>query len=127
MARPGCLLARCLQRFLVGAATAAAVIVAGCAAPASTTAPDAAPRRAQGSMLGLDLTLLATQDMSVVPGTASRNAATLIAPAAGREGRVELRKLGIDFSLPVGRDPAHDGRAVATAALLEVSAIEMFG
>ena len=233
MARPGCLLARCLQRFLVGAATAAAVIVAGCAAPASTTAPDAAPRRAdpgaapartdadfaglrrcmdnllldygvrdisvsveeigdpsdrvdagtrellmaavsgmtqrsrairlmaadknggaargqparaggdslaaaaqyalrgtlraQGSTLGLDLTLLATQDMSVVPGTASRNAATLIAPAAGREGRVELRKLGIDFSLPVGRDPAHDARAVATAALLEVSAIEMFG
>jgi hypothetical protein len=82
---------------------------------------------AGATVLGLDLTLLATQDMSVVPGTASRNAATLVAPAAGREGRVELRKFGVDFSLPTGSDPARDGRAVATRALLDVAAIELFG
>jgi hypothetical protein len=86
-----------------------------------------APGHAGATVLGLDLTLLATQDMSVVPGTASRNAATLVAPTAGREGRVELRKFGVDFSLATSSDPARDGRAIATRALLDVAAIEVFG
>jgi hypothetical protein len=79
------------------------------------------------TVLTLDLTLFTTQDMSVVPGAASRNAVTLVAPGQGSEGRVELRKFGIDFSLPAGGDPARDGRATATRALIEVAAIEMFG
>lgn len=87
----------------------------------------ATPGNTSATVLTLDLTLFTTQDMSVVPGTASRNAVTLTAPAAGREGRVELRKFGVDFSLPAGPDAARDGRAVAMRALLEVAAIEMFG
>jgi hypothetical protein len=87
----------------------------------------ATPGNTAATVLTLDLTLLTTQDMSVVPGTASRNAVTLLAPAEGRPGRVELRKFGVDFSLPAGNDAARDGRSVATRALLEVAAIEMFG
>jgi hypothetical protein len=86
----------------------------------------ATPGNTTTSVLTLDLTLLSTQDLSVVPGTVSRNAVTLVMSPDGREGRVELRKFGIDFSLAAG-DPARDARATATRALLEVAAIEMFG
>src|SRR5258705_955434 len=82
---------------------------------------------ASTTVLALDLALLTTQNMSVVPGTASRNVATLIAPSPGREGRVELHKFGVDFSLPTSGGSAREGRAVATRALLDVAAIEIFG
>jgi Domain of unknown function (DUF4384) len=74
------------------------------------------------SVLSLDLTLLATQDMSVVPGTSSRNAATLFERGAG--GRVDIRKLGVDYSLSAA---ANEGQERAVRALAELASIELFG
>lgn len=80
--------------------------------------------RSGATALGLDLTLLTTQDMSVVPGTTSRNTVTMILPAAGAAGRAELRKFGAQFSLPIG---AGEGRTPALRALMDLAAIELFG
>jgi Domain of unknown function (DUF4384) len=68
-----------------------------------------------GRTIGLDLTLLNTQDMSVVPGTATQNAAVL------KGTQAEFVKFGQSISVPVG-GVAHAQRAVA-----ELGAIELFG
>lgn len=80
--------------------------------------------RSGAGSLELDLTLLSTQDMSVVPGTTSRNAVSVVPPGAGTAGRAELRKFGAQFSLPVG---AGESRAPALRALMDLAAIEVFG
>lgn len=74
--------------------------------------------------LGLDLTLFDAQDMSVVPGTASRNTATLRDADGGTPAHAELRKFGTRFAVPVGQDAP---RAVASRALLDLGAIELIG
>jgi Domain of unknown function (DUF4384) len=68
-----------------------------------------------GHTVGLDLTLLTTQDMSVVPGAATQNAALL------RNGNAEFVKFGRAIVVPAG-GVAHAQRAVA-----ELAAIELFG
>jgi len=68
-----------------------------------------------GRAIGLDLTLLATQDMSVVPGIASQNAALL------KNGTAEFAKFGQTFAAPAG------GVAQAQRALAELAVIELFG
>jgi hypothetical protein len=68
-----------------------------------------------GRTLGLDLTLLTTQDMSVVPGTATQNAALL------KNGNAEFVKFGQAIAVPAG------GEAHAQRALAELAAIELFG
>ena len=68
-----------------------------------------------GRTVGLDLTLLNTQDMSVVPGTATQNAAVL------KGTQAEFVKFGQSIAVPVG------GVAHAQRALAELAAIEVFG
>ena len=68
-----------------------------------------------GRSIGLDLTLLTTQDMSVVPGTATQNAAVLL------DGKAEFVKFGQAFAVPAG------GVAQAQRALAEMAVIELFG
>lgn len=80
------------------------------------------PEGASG--LGLDLTLLSGRDTSVVPGTASHNSVAVLAPAADREGRVELRKFGAQFAVATGNDGA---ATRATRTLLELGAVETLG
>ncbi len=76
------------------------------------------------STLGLDLTLLTTQDMSVVPGTASHNAVTLPERGSGAAGRAEIRKFGMRFSLAAA---GGDTQAQALRALVDLASIELFG
>lgn len=76
------------------------------------------------SQLGIDLSLLTTQDFSVVPGVASRNAATLFKQGRSFDGRAELAKFGVNFGI------ASNGNAVtadSTKALIELTSIELFG
>jgi hypothetical protein len=65
--------------------------------------------------VSLDLTLLTTQDMSVVPGTATRNTAVL------RNGNAELAKFGQTIAVPAG------GVTQAQRALVELGVVELFG
>jgi peptidoglycan hydrolase-like protein with peptidoglycan-binding domain len=69
------------------------------------------------SVLSVDLSMLSTQDMSVVPGIATRNSAVLT-PGS----HAELRKFGAAFSVP-----ARDGQGEAVRAVVELAAIEIFG
>ena len=68
-----------------------------------------------GRTIALDLTLLTTQDMSVVPGTATQNAALL------RNGNAEFVKFGQAITVPSG------GVAQTQRALAERAVIELFG
>jgi hypothetical protein len=76
------------------------------------------------TVIGIDLTLLSAHDMSVVPGTASRNVMTLSGAAAGVAGHAEMRKFGTQFSLPAGTG---QGQAMALRALVDVATIELIG
>lgn len=76
------------------------------------------------TVIGVDLTLLATQDMSVVPGTASRTVMAWSASAAGAAGDAEMRKFGAQFRLPTGTG---QGQAQALRALVDVASIELIG
>jgi hypothetical protein len=71
--------------------------------------------------VGLDLSLLNTQDLSLVPGTATRNVIALRARAGATEQQGELRKFGQRFGFSA------EGAAAAARPLVELSAIELFG
>lgn len=75
------------------------------------------------SVLALDLTL-ATQDLSVVPGGATRNTALLLRHGAAFDGRVEMRKFGVAFGVAAA---GSDVLAQASRALAELASIELFG
>lgn len=66
--------------------------------------------------VGVDLTLLSTQDMAVVPGMAARNTAQL-----PERGRAEIRKFGLAYTLA-----AADAIA-ALRPLVQFAAIEFVG
>ncbi len=74
--------------------------------------------------LGIDLSLLNTQDMSIVPGTATHNVLTLRQRAGAADGQAEMRKFGQQFTFASSdRDPS----AAAVRSLVELATIELFG
>ena len=77
-----------------------------------------------GAQLGMDLTLLNTQDFSVVPGIASRNAALLFKQGRAFDGRAELQKFGIHFAVASSSGTVTSD---ASRALVELASIELFG
>ncbi|WP_280150897.1 DUF4384 domain-containing protein [Piscinibacter sp. XHJ-5] len=79
---------------------------------------------ASASILGIDLTMLTTQDLTVVPGIASRNQVILFKQGKGFDGDAEIRKFGINFSLSTG---TNEGQAQALRTLVEMASIELFG
>lgn len=74
--------------------------------------------------LSLDLTMLTTQDMSVVPGTATRNSVVLGKRGTGLDGRAEIRKFGVNHAFSTRPE---DIVAESTRAVVELAAIELFG
>lgn len=79
---------------------------------------------AQASVVGIDLTMLSTQDLSVLPGVTSRNSVILFKSGKGFDGEAEIRKFGINFSLSTG---TQEGMTQAVRTLVELAAIELFG
>ena len=78
----------------------------------------------QASVLGIDLTMLSTQDLGVVPGVASRNSVILFKAGKGFDGEAEYHKFGINFSLSTA---TQEGQSQALRSLVELAAIELFG
>lgn len=76
------------------------------------------------AVLGLDLTLLTTQDLSVVPGVFARNSVVLFKQGNAYDGRAEIAKFGVNFGLS-----ATNGEVVgqASRALVELASMELFG
>jgi hypothetical protein len=79
---------------------------------------------AQASVVGIDLTMLSTSDLSVLPGVASRNSVILFKSGKGFDGEAEIRKFGINFSLSTA---TQEGMSQAVRTLVELAAIELFG
>jgi hypothetical protein len=74
------------------------------------------------SVLGIDLTLLTAQDMSVVPGIATRNSIVLFKQGKGYDGKAEISKFGVTFGLTTT-----NGVGQASRALVDLASVELFG
>lgn len=81
-------------------------------------------RDAASTVLGLDLSVLTTQDMSVMPGVTSRNSVVILKQGRGLDGDAAYHKFGISYSMNLSRS---EGRAQALRGLIELAVIELAG
>lgn len=76
------------------------------------------------TILGIDLTVLNTEDLSVVPGVTSRNAVLIYKQGQGSDADARYHKFGINFTTALSRA---EGTTQALRNLVELAAIELFG
>ena len=81
-------------------------------------------RDAASSILGLDLSILSTSDLSVLPGVTSRNSVVILKQGSGFDGDAAYSKLGLNFSMTLSRS---EGQAQALRGLVELAVIELMG
>ena len=79
---------------------------------------------AAASVLGLDLSMLTTEDMSVLPGVTSRNSVVIYKQGKGVDGDAAYHKFGISFSMTFTRA---EGQTQALRGLVELATIELIG
>ncbi len=83
-----------------------------------------AAKTATASVIGLDLSVLATGDLSVVSGVSSRNSVIFVKEGKGVDGEASIKKFGINFSLSVARQ---EGLSQSLRTLVELASIELVG
>jgi len=76
------------------------------------------------SGLGLDLNLVETAGLSLVPGADVRNAVLIRKKGNGVDGDLTIGKFGVQYNFTV---VSHDGNGQALRTLVELGAIELFG
>jgi len=76
------------------------------------------------SMLGLDLTVMNTQDLTVVPGVTSNNVVGILRSSSGKNVDLTIRKFGANYETNLGQA---EGTAQALRNLVDLAAIELFG
>lgn len=76
------------------------------------------------SVLALDLSVINTNDLSLVPGVTSKNSVLTIKTGKGADGEINTRKFGVNFSFVQARS---EGTAQALRTLAELAAIELTG
>jgi len=81
-------------------------------------------RAAAGSVVGLDLAMFSTRDLSVVAGVTSRNSVLVISDSNGVNASVTLAKFGLNYSINTVRQ---EGPAQALRTLVELAGIELLG
>lgn len=81
-------------------------------------------RDAASSMLALDLSVLATSDMGVLPGVTSRNSVVILKQGRGFDGDAAYHKFGINYSMNLARA---EGQSQALRGLVELAAVELIG
>lgn len=77
-----------------------------------------------GSILGLDLSVLSTEDLSVLPGVTSSNAVVLFKSGKGADADATIKKTGISFDFQVSKSEA---TIQALRNLIELASIELIG
>jgi curli biogenesis system outer membrane secretion channel CsgG len=81
-------------------------------------------RDAASSMLALDLSVLTTSDMAVLPGVTSRNSVVILKQGSGFDGDAAFHKFGINYSMNLARA---EGQSQALRGLVELAAVELIG
>jgi hypothetical protein len=81
-------------------------------------------RDAATNILGLDLSVLSTDDMSVLNGVTSRNAVVILKAGKGADVDAAYHKLGISYSMSLSRS---EGQSQALRGLVELASIELMG
>ncbi|MBI1889584.1 MAG: DUF4384 domain-containing protein [Burkholderiales bacterium] len=76
------------------------------------------------TILGLDLTMMSTEDLSILPGVSSTNSVAIFKSGSGVEGEAGYSKFGINYQANLSRS---EGTAQALRNLVELSVIELFG
>lgn len=76
------------------------------------------------TILGLDLTVLDTEDLSVVPGVTSSNSVVIYKSGKGLDADATYRKLGINYTSSLAKS---EGNAQALRNLIELASVELFG
>ncbi|MEJ8810516.1 DUF4384 domain-containing protein [Variovorax ureilyticus] len=79
---------------------------------------------ASTSMLALDLSVMSTSDMGVLPGVTSRNAVVIMKQGKGFDGDAAYRKFGINYSMNLARS---EGQSQALRGLVELAVVELIG
>ncbi|MEJ8847792.1 DUF4384 domain-containing protein [Variovorax rhizosphaerae] len=79
---------------------------------------------AASSMLALDLSVLTTSDMGVLPGVTSRNSVVILKQGSGFDGDAAYKKFGINYSMNLARS---EGQTQALRGLVELAAVELVG
>jgi hypothetical protein len=79
---------------------------------------------ATGRELGMDLSVMRTSDLGLVPGVTARNSMFLMSTGKGLDAEAGYKKLGINFLTSVSR---MEGNSRAVRNLIELSAIELMG
>ena len=79
---------------------------------------------AASSILGLDLSVLTTHDMSVLAGVTSRNSVVILKTGKGADGDAAYHKFGLSFSMSLSKS---EGQSQALRGLVELAVIELIG
>ncbi len=81
-------------------------------------------RDAASSILGLDLSVLTTEDMSILPGVTSRNSVVILKQGRGFDGDAAYHKFGVNFSMNLNKA---EGQSQALRGLVELAVVELMG
>lgn len=79
---------------------------------------------AGGSVLGLDLSVLTTENLSVIPGVTSRNSVIIFDTGGGADGDATIKKSGVSFAFNFSKT---EGMSQALRNLVELASMELFG
>ena len=83
-----------------------------------------ASRSRQLNVLGLDLAMVNTANLSLVSGVVSKNLTTIIKEGDAFDSQATISKVGINFSTSFQRT---DGTAQALRNMVELASVELFG
>lgn len=81
-------------------------------------------RSGAATILALDLTVLHTDDLSIVHGVTSRNAVLIYKSGKGLDSDAQYKKFGITFGTTLSEA---EGNAQALRNLVELAVVELFG
>ncbi len=79
---------------------------------------------ATAKILGLDLSVINTSDLSLVPGVYSKNAVAIFSQGDGVDSEARYNKFGLNYSTSLARS---EGTAVAVRNLIELASVELVG
>ncbi|MBO0614403.1 MAG: hypothetical protein RL122_303 [Pseudomonadota bacterium] len=83
-----------------------------------------AARGSSLSVVALDLNMISTKDMSIVPGVSSKNSVAIFQRGDSLDADASINKFGVYFDINLNRN---EGQAQAVRSLVELAAVEIVG